>query len=96
MVINPIIKNETFFIKIITLPASSWDTTTLQQTVEVVGITADQASQVITISPDTSQYNEYLDAGILCIEQNTGSLTFSAEEIPTSDFTVYVAVQNCR
>lgn len=30
MVINPIIKNETFFIKIITLPASSWDTTTLQ------------------------------------------------------------------
>ena len=83
-------------ISTIILSSSSWNITTLQQEVAVTGISADQTSQIITISPDTSCYTEYLDAGAICIGQAENSLTFSVEEIPSSDFTVYVAVQNCR
>lgn len=82
-------------IQTITLPSSSWDTT-LQQTVAVTGVSADQTAQIITISPDISYYVEYLDAGVQCIGQAENSLTFSVEEIPSSDFIVYIAVQNCK
>ena len=89
-------KADTPKISTIILSSSSWNITTLQQEVAVTGISADQTAQIITISPDTSCYTEYLDAGVQCIGQVENSLTFSVEEIPSSDFTVYVAVQNCR
>ena len=64
-----------------------------QQSAVVSGVVSDPLSQIITISPDTSCLTEYLDVGVQCIGQSSDTLTFSCEEVPSSDFTIYVAIQ---
>ena len=78
----------------ITLPASSWNSTTKTQTISVSGIVADETKQIIHVSPSTASadnMNLYYDSGIMATGQAENSLTFTADKIPSSDITVIVS-----
>lgn len=66
-----------------------------RQTISVPGILADEAAQVVLPMPDAAAQQSYYDAGILC-QQGADTLTFSAEETPSQDLTVYVAIFEVR
>ena len=77
----------------VTLAAASWDSTAKTQTVTVTGVSATETAQMITPTPALASQTAYYDAGILCTGQAAGSLTFTANTIPTADLTVYVVIQ---
>ena len=77
----------------VTLAAASWDSTAKTQTVTVTGVSATETDQLITPIPALASQTAYYDAGILCTGQAAGSLTFTANTIPTADLTVYVVIQ---
>ena len=77
----------------VVLSASEWDETDKTQTVTVVGVSLDEASQIIHPCPSSSSASAYRDADILCTGQATDSLTFTAQTIPSDDLTVYVTIQ---
>ena len=87
-------KAEAPFMVTVDLQVSGWDTTSMTQTVAVPGVLASQTEQIITPTPHTSSQSEYYEFGIRCTGQDEDSLTFTAEEIPTSKIQVYVAIQN--
>ena len=75
----------------ITLPASGWSSNT--QTVTVSGVLADESAQLIQPMPAVASQAAYYAAGILCTNQAANSLTFTCQEAPSSDLTVYVVIQ---
>lgn len=75
----------------VTLPASGWSSNT--QTVTVSGVLADETAQLIQPMPAIASQSAYYAAGILCTNQAANSLTFTCQEVPTSDLTVYVVIQ---
>lgn len=75
----------------ITLNSSNW--TNNEQTVTVDGIVVDETEQLITPVPSADSQDEYYSCGIVCNGQAENSLTFKADEVPTSNLTVYVAIQ---
>ena len=79
----------------VTLTAAGWagPAAPYSQTVSVSGILADETAQLITPVPATASNVAYYEAGVLCIAQAANSLTFICETVPTSDFTVYVVIQ---
>ncbi len=77
--------------KKIVLPSSAW--VNGMQTVSVEGVTANEDTQLIQPVPDLASQNAYYDSGIICTGQSEGSLTFTAEETPKVDLTVYVVMQ---
>ena len=77
----------------ITLYSSSWNSSTKQQTVTVTGVLADETKQEITPMPAIASQSAYYEAGIMCTNQATNKLTFTADEIPTTNLTVYVTIQ---
>lgn len=76
--------------KTVTLSASAWSSN--QQTVSVSGIFADEAKQLIQPVPSSDGRSAYNTAGIECVSQAENSLTFTCEEVPSEDLTVYVAI----
>ena len=76
----------------ITLLASSWDTSTMKQTVSVRNISSVETDQLIVPTPATSSQQTYHEYGIKCTNQSSGMLEFTATSIPTTDLTVYVAI----
>lgn len=74
----------------VTLAAASWNNKT--QTVTVQGISADETAQLIQPVPASASMAAYYDAGVLATGQAVNSLTFSCEEVPTADLTVYVVI----
>ena len=88
----------------ITLTADGWTNTmasvepggeTLghRQTVTVSGVVASETAQLITPTPAIASQSAYYEAGIMCTNQGTNSLTFTCQTVPTSNLTVYVVIQ---
>lgn len=75
----------------ITLLASDW--VDGQQTVTCNGISSDETSQNISISPSLENEEMYIDSGIYCSAFSDNSLTFTADIIPTEDLVVNVAIE---
>ena len=81
------------FMRKVTLPVASWNSTTKQQSVTVSGILADTTKQCIYPAPvDTSYDSSWNSCGVLCVAQAANSLTFQCSEIPTIAIEVYVTV----
>lgn len=77
--------------KTVTLTASGWNNN--QQTVTVNGVSASEATQLITISPTKTKVDKYIESGIYCSGQAENSLTFTCSEAPTEDITIYVTIE---
>ena len=77
----------------VTLPISGWDHTSKSQTVTVSGILDEENAQLITPSPALASQSAYYESSILCTGQAENSLTFTAENIPEDNLTVYVIIQ---
>jgi hypothetical protein len=75
----------------ITLTAAGWSSNT--QTVTVSGVVASETAQLITPTPAIASQSAYYEAGIMCTNQGTNSLTFTCQTVPTSNLTVYVVIQ---
>lgn len=75
----------------ITLTTSGWSSNT--QTVTVPGVVASETAQLITPTPAIASQSAYYEAGIMCTNQGTNSLTFTCQTVPTSNLTVYVVIQ---
>lgn len=74
----------------VTLAAASW--ANKAQTVTVQGVSADETAQLIQPVPASASMAAYYDAGVIATGQAENSLTFSCEEVPTADLTVYVVI----
>lgn len=61
------------------------------QTVTANGVTADNT---VVISPAPGSYTVYGDGAVRCIAQGNNSLTFTCDDVPTTDITVNVTVIN--
>ena len=79
-----------------TLYSSAWDNSTLTQTVNIIGVSANETDQLITPTPAKSSQTSYHEAGIICTGQDTNSLTFTANSIPAEDLIVYIVIQDLR
>lgn len=75
----------------VTLSASGWASNA--QIVTVSGVLADETKQLIQPVPAIASQEAYIAAGILCTGQGADSLTFTCQEAPTADLTVYVVIQ---
>ena len=75
----------------VTLPSSGWSRNT--QTVTVSGVLADETKQLIQPMPAIASQSAYYGAGVLCSGQAANSLTFTCQNVPTEDLTVYVVMQ---
>ena len=75
----------------VSLPASGWSSNT--QTVTVSGVLADESAQLIMPVPALASQTAYYEAGILVTGQAANSLTFTCQNVPTEDLTVYVVMQ---
>lgn len=81
------------FMRKVTLPAASWNSSTKQQSVTVTGVLADATKQCIYPAPvDTSYDSVWNSCGVLCVAQAANSLTFQCSDIPTTAVEVYVTV----
>ena len=76
----------------VTLKVAGWDSSTKQQTVSVAGVEADETAQLILPMPAAASRTTYNDAGIQCVAQAAGNLTFQCETMPTASIDVYVTV----
>lgn len=75
----------------VTLTASAWSNNA--QTVTVSGVSADETAQLIMPVPALASQTAYYEAGILVTGQAANSLTFTCQNVPTEDLTVYVVMQ---
>lgn len=78
-------------VQTVTLTTSGWSSNT--QTVTVSGVSASETAQLITPTPAILSQSAYYEAGIMCTNQGTNSLTFTCQTVPTSNLTVYVVIQ---
>lgn len=76
----------------VTLLSSSWDTSTMKQTVSVRNISPIEEDQLIIPTPTVSSQQFYHEYGVRCTNQSSGMLEFTATSIPTTDLMVYVAI----
>lgn len=70
-----------------TLVAANWSSN--QQTVNVTGVTA---TNTVIVAPIPTDAQDYATAGILCIGQGAGTLTFSCTSVPANDLQVNVVI----
>lgn len=70
-----------------TLVAANWSNN--QQTVNVTGVTA---TNTVIVAPFPTDAQDYATAGILCIGQGAGTLTFSCISVPANDLQVNVVI----
>lgn len=76
-----------------TLPASAWDSATMQQSIVVDGISADETKQRIESAPVSSMQDAYYEAGVWLRSQAANLLTFTCDKIPTGDINILVSIQ---
>lgn len=78
--------------KHIILYSSNWSNNSY--TVSVPGILADETAQLIQPVPYLSDQANYIEAGILCTNQATNSLTFTCQTVPSTNINVHIVVQD--
>lgn len=69
------------------LSSSAWSDNTQQVAIEEVATT-----DTVIVGPDPASAEAYTDAGILCISQAEGSLTFKCDTVPSGDVTVNIVL----
>lgn len=74
-----------------TLTTANWSNNS--QTVTVNGILSDTTKQAIHVSPAGGFSAIYCEAGIECTAQAANKLTFKCEEVPESNITVNISIQ---
>lgn len=82
-------KSPTSVTVILTTPG--WSSNT--QTVTVSGVSASETAQLITPMPKITSQSAYYEAGIMCTNQGTNSLTFTCQTVPTRNLIVHVVIQ---
>lgn len=78
-------------IQAITLLASGWSDNS--QTVNVPGVSGDEMAQKITVAPMRASRVAYKASIVECTDQSINSLTFTAEETPSTNLTVLVTIE---
>lgn len=81
---------------LVTLAAAGWDSSAKTQTVSCADVVADESALQILPMPAAASMSAYNDAGILCTGQGAGTLTFTADTVPTADLQVYVTITPVR
>lgn len=76
----------------VTLLSTGWDSSAKTQTVTVPGILADETKQLIRAIAASDSQSAYDDAGVYPSAQAANSLTFTTEDVPSTNLTVYVVV----
>lgn len=79
---------------LITLGTAGWKDN--KQTVSISSVSGEEASQGVYICPAMESLEAYMSAGIVCITQAAGSLTFKCNEKPAKDLSVYVNLHNVQ
>lgn len=74
---------------VVELPASGWQDG--YQTVNVSGVTS---GNTILVGYNPDSYEAYSDAGVRCVEQDNGTLTFFCESTPDVDVSANVVILN--
>ena len=74
---------------LVTLPASSWDSSTQKVTVQASGVTT---SNNVFVSPAEESYTGYTEAQVRCCKQESGKLQFACASIPESNLSVNVFI----
>ncbi len=74
-----------------TLSIAGWNSSSMQQTVSVSGVTA---SNLVEVSPAPSSWEIASAAGVYCLSQASGTLTFKCKSIPAAAITVNVVIWN--
>lgn len=59
------------------------------QTVSALGVTL---TNFVIVAPSPTSQSDYVNAGIICVDQNTDTLTFTCETIPSVAIDVNVGV----
>lgn len=90
--VDDAVKTAQLVAHLVTLTASGWDGSAKTQTVSCADIVADETAQQILPMPAAASMSAYNDAGILCTGQGAGTLTFTADTVPTTDLQVYVTI----
>ena len=78
--------------KIVTLYANQWDSNN-QQIVEVIGVQEDESTELIEVIPTNADIEDYVEYGVLCINQGDDTLKFSCKTTPARDLQAYVLVR---
>ena len=80
----------------ITLTTSGWDTTTLTQSVTIMGILEDETAQAIYINPvfNDTMTEEIGNCNVHASTQSENSIIFSCDSVPTIDVEFYVKWQD--
>lgn len=76
---------------VVTLTTSGWSSKS--QNVTVNGVSANETSQKITVAPSAASRAVYTDCLVQCTAQAANRLTFTCDEVPGSNLTVYVTVE---
>lgn len=77
----------------VVLPADGWNASSKTQAVSVYGVSADSSKHNVDVYPDENSSSAYQAAGITYTVSTPGCVTFTAATLPSSDLTVYVAVE---
>ena len=79
----------------VTLTAAGWagSAAPYTQTVSVAGVRADEAGQLVQVAPASASLAVWNTAQVQCTGQGAGSLAFEAREMPGTDISVYVVLQ---
>ena len=72
---------------VVTLTVAGWSDKT--QTVAVSGVTA---SNIVYVAPNSASHKDYVDAEVICTAQAANQLTFTCENVPTTELTVNVVI----
>jgi hypothetical protein len=87
-----IYENNLFAPQLVTLQRSDW-LPLGYQAVAVPHVISNELAQLVIVRPKTGYVEDYINCGIMCIEQNEGELKFSCTTIPDRDIDVIVLTQ---
>ena len=73
------------------LPASGWVNT--QQTITVLGVSADYGIPVAADEADAANSESYADANVKAFQKANGSVTFRCDSVPSRDLQVLIALR---
>lgn len=75
---------------------SETDEVYYEMNLAVDGVSADEDTQLISISPVPSTQVAYADAGVTATKQGLNQITFTAAALPTEDLLVYIVIQSIK